>query len=296
MLRWTHRSGELTLGGARPLIMGIVNVTPDSFSDGGRWASRDAAADHALRLLDAGADIVDIGGESTRPGAPPVPRDEELRRVLPVVDALARKAPHALLSVDTTKAEVAQACLEAGAQIINDVSAGRRDPAMLPLAARTGAGLVLMHSPDTPERMVDFEGTHSDIVATVNDRLRHAIEAARAAGCAHEQIVVDPGIGFGTSVDEAWRLLRALPELGRAVQRPVLVGVSRKRMLRAWVGPDEQRLDAATHLAGVLAANAGAAILRVHDVAGAVDAAGIAAAWRGAVSDGDVFASRSRRD
>jgi dihydropteroate synthase len=259
--------------------MGIVNVTPDSFSDGGRFLDPEAAVGHGLRLLEEGADIIDIGGESTRPGAAAVPAEVEAERVVPVIAALARRAPRALLSVDTAKPAVARAALEAGAAIVNDVS-GAADPGMLPLVAAAGAAVVLMHRRGTPATM-QLDTAYDDVVADVRAYLEGRAAAARAAGVAGEHILLDPGIGFGKDAAGNLRLLRALPALAR-LGHAVVVGASRKSFIGALSGA-----PAGDRLAGSLAVLADAAalprlVVRVHDVAATVQFLTLLAAVRGA--------------
>jgi dihydropteroate synthase len=242
--------------------MGIVNVTPDSFSDGGRFLSPDRAIKHGLALVAAGADMLDVGGESTRPGARPVGPAEELDRVLPVVLALAAETG-VPVSIDTTKLEVASAAIEAGATIVNDVSALRFSPGIATLAAETGAGLVLMHMRGDP-RTMQLDPRYDDLLAEVGGNLREAARRAEAAGVARESIVVDPGIGFGKTARDNWRLIAGISDL--APGYPVLIGHSRKSFLDPGGSrPPADRL-AQTLAAGLLAALHGAAILRVHDV------------------------------
>lgn len=266
---WRLPSGALDLGGC-PRIMGIVNVTPDSFSDGGRFLDCGRAVRQGLRLLEEGADILDIGGESTRPGAEPVTAEEECRRVLPVIEGLMDSAPGAILSIDTTKASVAEAALRAGAQIINDVSAGRFDPAMLPLAAEYRAGLSLMHMRGEPRTMQN-DPHYGDILDEVGAFLEARREAAMQAGVSPAAMVFDPGIGFGKTLEHNLTLMANLPKLSQRIQRPLLLGVSRKR----WIGDITGRaVD--DRLAGSLAGLAacvqrGAKILRVHDVLSSCD-------------------------
>lgn len=261
---WRVRDGTLPL--RRTLLMGIVNVTPDSFSDGGRHASTEAAIAHGLRLLDEGADVLDVGGESTRPGAQPVDADEEIRRVVPVVRALAQGG--AVVSVDTMKARVAEAALDAGARMVNDVSAAR-DPAMLPLVAARGAGLVLMHMQGEP-RTMQKDPQYEDVVKEVAAFLHERARAAEAAGVPRDAIALDPGLGFGKTRDHNLALLRGLPELAM-LGYPVLVGASRKAFLGALTArggaapPPDDRVEASL-VAHVLAAERGAAIVRAHDV------------------------------
>jgi len=259
--------------------MGILNVTPDSFSDGGCFADAGEAVEHAFRMTEEGADIVDIGGESTRPGAAPVAVEDELRRVLPVVEALAGHC-RAALSIDTRKAAVAGPALEAGAHIVNDVSALRHDPDMLPLVAASGAGVVLMHMQGTPATMQNAP-RYDDVVAEVAAFLKERVQTAVSGGVAPAQMAVDPGIGFGKTLEQNVLLLRHLSALA-ALGRPVAVGLSRKRFLGALTGREvDARLPAG--LAGLAAAVLrGASILRVHDVAASVDAVRVAAAIAGA--------------
>jgi dihydropteroate synthase len=242
--------------------MGIVNVTPDSFSDGGEFLSPQRAIEHGLALAVAGADMLDVGGESTRPGAGPVDAKEEIDRVLPVIAGIAARTD-VPLSIDTTKLEVARAALAAGATIVNDVSALRFSPGIAELAAETGAGLVLMHMKGEP-RTMQLDPRYDDLISEVGGHLREAARRAEAAGVDRESIVVDPGIGFGKTARDSWRLLAGLSDL--APGYPVLVGHSRKSFL----DPDGNRRPSdrlpQTLAAGLLAALNGAAILRVHDV------------------------------
>ena len=247
----------------RVLIMGILNVTPDSFSDGGRFLSPDAAVERALAMEKEGADIIDVGGESARPGADPVPVEEELRRVLPVLERLRGKL-RIPISIDTTKAEVAEAALRAGASIVNDISALRFDPAMAPLVAKFGAGLVLMHMLGTPKTMQQAP-YYEDVVTEVRDFLAERAQYAQSQGIPREAIAVDPGIGFGKTVEHNLELLRRLPELVE-LGFPVLVGPSRKSFIGAILGLGvEERLEG-TLAACAVAVVRGADILRVHDV------------------------------
>ncbi len=259
--------------------MGVVNVTPDSFSDGGRFFDPERAIAHGLALAAGGAVLLDVGGESTRPGAEPVGEDEELRRVLPVVAGLAARLPAGVwISVDTSKAAVADAALAAGAAIINDVTAGRGDAGMFAVVRRRGAGLALMHMRGEP-RTMQRAPRYDDVVAEVGAFLAGRGAAARAAGIAPEALAFDPGIGFGKTTAHNVALLRGLPALARAVgaDRPLVVGVSRKRFLAALVGreaagwPAAER-DAASLGVGLAASLAGARVLRVHDVRGHAEA------------------------
>lgn len=259
------RVGNLSLEtGKRTLIMGVLNVTPDSFSDGGKFLDLDAAVARGKRMLAEGADIVDVGGESSRPGATPVPEEEELRRVVPVIARLCSEAGP-VVSVDTTKARVAREAIAAGARIINDISAFRADGGMAGLAAETGAGVVLMHMRGTPADM-QRDPRYDDVVGEVAEFLRERGSAAVRAGIAAERIVYDPGIGFGKNVEHNLEIVRRLPEL-RALGRPLLVGPSRKSFIGKVLGdlPVEERLEG-TAAAVALAVAGGAAIIRVHDV------------------------------
>lgn len=266
-LRW--RLPDRTLALTRPLVMGILNVTPDSFSDGGRYFEPAAAIEHGLRLAAEGADILDIGGESTRPGAEPVPAGEELRRVLPVVRALARQLTIPI-SIDTMKTAVARACLDAGAAIINDVS-GLRDPDMVNLAAQTRAGVVVMHMQGTPQTM-QLDPRYDDVVRDVRRFLDARRDALVAAGIDPEALAFDPGIGFGKTLEHNLQLLAQLEQAVPA-ERPVVLGVSRKGLLGQITGrPRAERLAASLAVACFAAARGQAHILRVHDVAATRDA------------------------
>jgi dihydropteroate synthase len=250
--------------------MGVLNVTPDSFSDGGRFLDPGRAVEHGLALLAEGADILDVGGESTRPGALALAPEEELARVLPVVAGL-RERSRAPISIDTTHASVARAALEAGATIVNDVSAGRGDPAMLPLVAERGAGFVAMHMQGSPRDM-QRAPHYADVLGEVRAFLRERIAAALAAGIGRAGLWIDPGIGFGKTLEHNLALLaglRSLVELGQ----PLLVGVSRKSFVAALEQREGLRASAAherlggTLAASLWAARAGASVLRAHDVA-----------------------------
>jgi len=245
-------------------VMGIVNVTPDSFSDGGLFLEPDAAIDHGLRLADEGADMLDVGGESTRPGAGPVSSDDETARVVPVVEALATKTGLPI-SIDTTKASVARRALDAGALIVNDVSAGRFDQALLPLVAKRSAPVVLMHMLGEP-RTMQQDPRYTDVVGEIVAFLGERTEAAIAAGVARDRIVVDPGFGFGKTREHNLIMLKRLREF-RALGYPVLAGTSRKTFIGATLGGlgVEERL-AGTAATVALAVVGGASIVRVHDV------------------------------
>jgi dihydropteroate synthase len=275
--------------------MGVVNVTPDSFSDGGRWFTPGAAVAHGLELVEQGADLLDVGGESTRPGARRVAVDDELARVLPVIEQLVARG--ATVSIDTTRAVVARAAVERGASIINDVSGGLADDDMYEVVAATGAVYVAMHWRGHADVMDDLDD-YDDVVTDVRRELAARVAALRAAGVRDEQVVLDPGLGFAKAGSSNWPLLARLPELV-ADGFPVLVGASRKRFLgHLLAGPDGEPApplarDRATAAVSALAAAAGAWCVRVHEVAGSADAVRVAAAWQGAhgsVADDDELA------
>src|SRR4051812_8415124 len=258
-------------------LMGVVNVTPDSFSDGGLYLDPEAAIAHGRELADAGAEILDVGGESTRPGAEPVGEDEELRRVVPVIQGL--RGAGSRISVDTSKAAVAAAALDAGAEIVNDVTALRGDRGMASLCAERGATVVLMHMLGEPRTMQD-DPRYDDVVADVKAFLAERLEAAVAAGIDEERVWLDPGIGFGKTDAHNMELLRRLAEL-RGLGRPLVVGTSRKSFIgRVDGSPADQRLGG-TIASSVLAAAEGADVLRVHDVAEVRQALAVAAAILG---------------
>lgn len=244
--------------------MGIVNVTPDSFSDGGRFADADSAVAHGKALLAEGADILDVGGESSRPGSEPVPVDEELKRVVPVIDRLAREAG-AVVSVDTTKARVAAEAIAAGAVIVNDISALRFDPRMADVVAAKQAGIVLMHMLGDP-RTMQQDPRYGDVIGEISEFLRERCTFAVQAGINLDGIVIDPGIGFGKTVEHNLEILRRLAGFS-GIGRPVLVGPSRKAFIGHLLGglPAGERLEG-TGAAVALAIAGGAAIVRVHDV------------------------------
>ncbi len=265
---WHCREHRIPWTG-KTLLMGVLNVTPDSFSDGGKHLQADAAVTRALDMLATGADIIDVGGESSRPGADPVSASEEMDRIIPVIRQL-REHSDAVISVDTVKVEVAREALAAGAHIINDISAGRHDEAMLTLARQAEAGLILMHMQGEPRTMQDAP-VYKDVVAEVRQFLMGRIWQAEAAGVARESIAIDPGIGFGKTFANNWDVLRHL-ERFVDIGVPVLLGVSRKRFLGALCErPVEDRL-AASLAAATAAALAGVAIIRVHDVKETCDA------------------------
>ena len=273
---WQLRDRSLKLD--RPLIMGILNVTPDSFSDGGQFFSPEAAVEQAMRMREEGADVIDVGGESTRPqGAVPVAAAEELRRVIPVIGAIAERVSDVVVSVDTVKADVATEALAAGAQIVNDVSGFRLDPRIGEICAGTGAGVVLMHSRGGVTDMGTYvHAEYGDVVEEVLAELRQRVEAARRSGVAGDHIAVDPGIGFAKRGEHSLNVLAALPELA-AWGYPVVVGVSRKRFLGELAGVSDPAARVhATVGANVAALHRGARVFRVHDVAAnrqALDAA-----------------------
>jgi len=277
MTTWHLRDRVLRLDG-RALVMGIVNVTPDSFSDGGQFSTTDGAVNHALQLVSQGADILDIGGESSRPGAEPVAADEELRRVLPVASALAGRVP-VPISVDTTKAAVADACLAAGAHIVNDITALRGDPDMTRVAVARRAGVVLMHMQGTPQTM-QLDPRYDDVAAEVCRFLQERLSAAVAAGIELDRVVLDPGIGFGKKSGHNLELLARLGEL-QALGRPVLLGVSRKGFFGRLLGRDVGERLAASLAAVCHAVALGTAqVVRVHDVRETRDAVTLLAAIR----------------
>jgi dihydropteroate synthase len=257
-------------------VMGIVNVTPDSFSDGGEWFDRDAAVRHGLELAAAGATILDVGGESTRPGADAVDADEELRRVVPVVEGLVRALPTTTVSVDTTKASVAAAALAAGATYVNDVSALRHDPEMPAVVAASGARCCLMHMQGEP-RTMQHEPRYGDVVADVIGFLERELARAVASGIPADRIDLDPGIGFGKTLEHNLALLRRLDEIV-AIGPRVVVGTSRKSFLGRLTGRDDPRQRLAGTIAtNVLALAAWARVFRVHDVGAVHDALAVAA-------------------
>lgn len=259
------------------LVMGIVNVTPDSFSDGGRFLDVDAAVEHAVALRDAGADLVDVGGESTRPGAESVPIDEEQRRALPVVEALVREGIG--VSIDTRNAATARRAVELGARVVNDISGGAHDPDMPRLVSESEVTFVAMHSRGSADAPADYR----DVVAEVRAELTARLAALIVAGVDPARVVLDPGIGFAKSAAHNWALLRGLPNLAGLGQR-LLVGASRKRFLADLLPADasaEDR-DAPTAIVSALAAQAGVWAVRVHDVAGTRRALDVVDAWRGA--------------
>ena len=263
---------RLDLGG-RTHIMGVLNVTPDSFSDGGAFFDKEAAVNRGLEMARDGADIIDIGGESTRPGASEIGAAEEIDRVLPVITELSRKL-RVPISVDTRKSKVAEEALKAGASIVNDVSGLSHDPAMGDVAAKHGAGLILMHMKGTPETM-QRDPRYGDLVGEIIESLRSSIKKAHGAGVAEDGVIIDPGIGFGKTVGHNLEILRRLDELD-VLGRPVCVGTSRKSFIGKVLGQDDPSLRLAGTLATcTVAIMKGARLLRVHDVREAVQAARI---------------------
>jgi dihydropteroate synthase len=250
----------------RPLIMGILNVTPDSFSDGGQFIEPAAAVEHALRMVEEGADLVDVGGESTRPRSVRVPAAEQLRRVLSIIESIRRALPLQVeISIDTTSAEVARQALDAGASIINDVSAGRDDPGMFALAQGRGVPIVLMHMQGEPATM-QVAPRYEDCVGEVTEWLAGAAESARRAGLPNERIVLDPGIGFGKTLEHNLALLHEIASFAD-LRVPVLVGASRKRFIGQLTGVDDpaERVEGTAGAVAWCAAN-GVDVVRVHDV------------------------------
>jgi len=265
---WKTRSATLSLG-LTPLWMGILNVTPDSFSDGGKYGQVDAAVDQALRLEAEGADIIDLGGESTRPGATPVAAEDELRRVLPVIERLQGRL-QVPLSIDTYKASVARAALEAGASIVNDISGLRFDPEMLAVCRDLHAGVVVMHIQGTPQTM-QADPQYDDVVREVRESFAERLKTLCEGGLQPEQLVFDPGIGFGKTAEHNLALLSHVSEL-RVEDRPLLIGHSRKRFLQRVLGrPVDERLQGTVGVSLAVAAQ-GADLIRVHDVAANRDA------------------------
>jgi len=282
---WQLARRALAVGG-RTLVMGILNVTPDSFSDGGQFFDVEQALARAEEMLSEGADMIDVGGESTRPGGATVTTEEELRRIVPVVERLLAQLPGALISVDTTKAEVARAALAAGAEIINDISALRFDARVADEAARAGAGLALMHSRGTPATLHGLPPV-ADILWEVTESLRRSIELAEQRGVSRRSIAIDPGIGFGKSQEQNLELIAKFDKLAAEfAEFPLLVGTSRKSFIGRLLNhaPVEERLHGT--MASVTAAILGGAhIVRVHDVRAAVETARVADAVRAVTSD-----------
>jgi dihydropteroate synthase len=260
---WRCREHRIVCG-PRTLLIGVVNVTPDSFSDGGLHLDAEAAVAHGLELVEEGADLLDVGGESTRPGAEPVPAADEIARVVPVIEGLAAKLPDTPLSIDTRKPEVARAALDAGASIVNDITAAA-DPEMFGLVRETGAGLVLMHMQGEPKTMQEHP-SYVDVVTEVRDFLASRIGSAVAAGVPRDRLCADPGIGFGKTLDHNLALLHDI-ETFRDLRVPVLVGASRKRFIGQLTGVDDpaERVEGTAGAVAWCAAH-GVDIVRVHDV------------------------------
>ena len=264
------RCGAFALNLSRPLVMGVVNITPDSFSDGGKFLAANAAIDHGLQLIAEGADILDIGGESTRPGAEPVNIDEELRRVLPIIEAM--QGNNVPISIDTMKPEVMKAAIQAGASMVNDVNALRADGA-LEVCAESNVGVCLMHMQGSP-RTMQLEPSYSDVVAEVKTSLLDRAQACERAGIARDRIVIDPGFGFGKNREHNLTLLRRLKEF-RELGYAVLAGLSRKSVLGKITEQEVVSRVPASVAAALLAAQNGAHIVRVHDVRATKDALAI---------------------
>ena len=270
--------------GERTLVMGVLNVAPDSFSDGGQFLSFDQAITHALQMIDEGADIIDIGGESTRPGSEFVSEEEELRRVIPIIERLTANGS-VPLSIDTTKSSVARAALQAGAEIVNDISALRFDPSLADEVAKARAGLVLMHSRGTPKTMQTLPPV-ADIIGEVTGGLRESVAIARQHGVAQDSIAIDPGIGFGKTVEQNLELIAKLDQLAREfADFPIMIGTSRKSFIGKLLdgAPADQRLYG-TIASTVASVMNGAHIVRVHDVKAAVEAMSVVNAVRQADS------------
>lgn len=255
--------GNRLLLGQKTWLMGIINVTPDSFSDGGLYFNKEKAVDRGLELAEEGADIIDIGGESTRPGSDFISTEEELMRTVPVISAL-RKKTDVLISVDTTKSEVAEAALDKGADIINDISSFRFDPKMLSLAAQKDIPVILMHMKGTPKNM-QLNPFYEDLLAEIRGFLEERIATAQAYGIKKEKIIIDPGIGFGKSLKDNLTLIKSLKFL-EPIDRPILIGISRKSFIGKILSLPPQERTEGTIASAVLSIINGAHILRVHDV------------------------------
>lgn len=266
-IHWKVAGSRLDLT-KRAMLIGVLNVTPDSFSDGGQFFATEAAVRHGIEMAQSGAEIIDVGGESTRPGADPVSPNEEMERVLPVIEQL-EAAGSSLISIDTSKVKVARAALEAGATIINDVTGGRGDPEMFALAAESGAALIIMHMQGTPQTM-QRNPIYGDVVAEVADFFRQQFELAIRSGIDPTCIAFDPGIGFGKTGAHNLELLANLPRL-RIANRPLVVGVSRKSFLGKITGQPSDRASATVAMTSLLRER-GANVLRVHDVSQNVEA------------------------
>jgi dihydropteroate synthase len=267
--RWTLKTRDLTHTHL-PLLMGILNVTPDSFSDGGQFQLVENAVARALQMEADGADIIDIGGESTRPGAEPVALDEELRRTIPVIRELATQI-RIPISIDTTKAEVARQAVEAGAEIVNDISGLTFDPDMLEVCRLHDAGICLMHIQGTPQTMQQ-NPTYGDVVREVTEFLQQQVDRCLMAGILPERMSVDPGIGFGKTAEHNLQLLKSVSRLQQDLQRPVLIGHSRKRFLSKILGRSLEERESGTIGVSIALAEQGVDILRIHDVRSVRDA------------------------
>jgi dihydropteroate synthase len=257
------RSGDLRLG-ERTLIMGVLNVTPDSFSDGGLYLEPQRAIEHGLRMAEEGADIIDVGGESSRPGSDPAPLDEELKRVIPVIEGLASRL-EIPLSVDTYKSQVAERAIEAGAQMINDISGLRFDPQVPAVAARFDTPLIIMHIKGSPKTMQQ-NPSYEDLMGEIIAYLREGIEKAERGGVDPHQVIVDPGIGFGKRVQDNLIIINRLDELN-TLGRPLLIGTSRKSFIGALLGAEVHQRGVGTLATVAVSVLKGAHIVRVHDVA-----------------------------
>jgi dihydropteroate synthase len=257
-------NGKSFILGRRTWIMGILNITPDSFSDGGLYFETDKAIEHGLRLISEGADIIDIGGESTRPGSDPIPVDEEIKRISPVIAGL-RKRTKSLISVDTSKSEVALAAIAEGADIINDISALRNDPKMISVAAQSGAPVILMHMKGTPKTM-QHNPSYDNVLLEIKSFLEKKIELAVANGIDREKIIIDPGIGFGKRFEDNLTLIRNLNELA-VLDQPILVGISRKSFIGKILDLPPGEREEGTLASAIISVIQGAHILRVHEVA-----------------------------
>lgn len=278
-LKWRCRGYSFDFANG-PMVMGILNVTPDSFSDGGRFADPQRAIERGLEMAGQGADIIDVGGESTRPGAEPVPEDEELKRVLPVIEALAAKLDIPV-SIDTYKSRIAERALEAGASIVNDISGLGFDPELGRVAAQHRAGLILMHIQGTPRNMQE-DPRYEDVVVEVSQSLCRSLDKAVEAGMERECVALDPGIGFGKNLEHNLKLLNNLESLAM-LARPMVVGASRKSFIgRLGAGDKPEDRLAGSLAAAVMAARAGASVLRVHDVAETRQALAVSRAVEGA--------------
>jgi dihydropteroate synthase len=251
---------------SQPVIMGILNVTPDSFSDGGIYYDKKTAVEYALKMFDKGADIVDVGGESTRPGADPVSEEEEIRRVIPVIEDILKRKPSSVISIDTTKSYVAHKACEAGARIINDISGLTFNPAIAEVAAEHSASLVIMHIKGKPKDM-QINPVYDDLIFEIFEFLYNQTKKAKSSGA--EKIIIDPGIGFGKKIDNNFEILRRLSDF-KCLGCPILIGLSRKSFLGKTLNLDLNERDTVTSVAEALAIRNGAKIIRTHNVVNAV--------------------------